>query len=601
MHLSRIKIKNFRNFAHLDVSLAGDIVIVGENRVGKSNLLYALRLVFDSTLPDSARQLGLADFWDGLDEPGAEDKITVSVEIRDFEDDPDILALLTDFRLDDDPHTVRLTYEFRPRADLEDGPASEDDYEFICYGGENEAKRFGHELRRRIPMDLLPALRDAEGDLATWRRSPLRPLIESAFSDVDRADLDKIKEAIEAATDELTKFEAVEELEENLRQLFVAMSGPKQDVKPSLGFGATDIARVYRNIRLLIDEGLRTISDASLGSANIVFLTLKALELKRQIDENRRDHTLLAIEEPEAHLHPHLQRSVYRHLFAGIRSGDAESPLSIVLTSHSPHIASIAPLRSFLLLKDEGDRGTVGRSTASIDLTEEETEDLGRYLDVTRAEMLFARGILLVEGDAEKFLIPRFAEALGHRLDHLGITVCSVAGTNFTPYVKFLSALGIPFAVITDWDPIAGKKPLGMNRAAKLVLLAERTRTGETPEALRDELKQMIKDGDEVGLSDKCDTFGVFTNSHTLEVDLFHDGFAEQILETLGEQSFSAERKEWIEEWAADHDALDVEKYLTLIDAVGKGRFAQRLASRIGDMGPPAYIRNAIEFVAGRV
>jgi putative ATP-dependent endonuclease of OLD family len=96
MYLSRIKISNFRNFSDLDVALAGNIVIVGENRVGKSNLLYALRLLFDPTLPDSARQLGLADFWDGLEQPGEDDKITVSVEIKEFEDDLDVLALLTD-------------------------------------------------------------------------------------------------------------------------------------------------------------------------------------------------------------------------------------------------------------------------------------------------------------------------------------------------------------------------------------------------------------------------------------------------------------------------------------------------------------------------
>ena len=146
MHLSRIRIQNFRNFSELDVQLAGNVVVVGENRVGKSNFVYALRFIFDPTLPDSARQLRMADFWDGLDRPDADDKIVVSVEIREFEDDLDVLALLTDYRLDTDPHTVRLTYEFRPRADLEADPATENDYDFICYGGENDAKRFGYDF-----------------------------------------------------------------------------------------------------------------------------------------------------------------------------------------------------------------------------------------------------------------------------------------------------------------------------------------------------------------------------------------------------------------------------------------------------------------------
>jgi putative ATP-dependent endonuclease of OLD family len=220
---------------------------VGENRVGKSNLLYSLRLIFDPTLPDSSRQLSQSDLWDGLEEPDEEDEIIVSVEIKEFEDDLDVLAILTDFRLDEDPDTVRLTYEFRPKAGLQGQPASDDDYEFICYGGESETKKFGHDVRRRINMNLLPALRDAEGDLATWRRSPLRPLIESAFKDVDRNDLEDIKNAIESATAQLEEFETVEELEENLGNLFAAMSGPKQDINPSLGFGATDVSKRLSN------------------------------------------------------------------------------------------------------------------------------------------------------------------------------------------------------------------------------------------------------------------------------------------------------------------------------------------------------------------
>jgi putative ATP-dependent endonuclease of OLD family len=586
MHLSRVRIVNFRNFAELAVPLVGNVLMVGENRVGKSNFIFALRLVLDSSLPDSARELKLGDIWDGCD-LATSPEVRVDIDLADFDSDPNFVALLTDYRLASDYTVARLTYAFTKKASVAGAPKSEADYEFKVYGGDDESKSIRNDLRRRISLDLLNALRDAEAELGSWRSSPLRPLLEDAIGKVTDAELDAVGADLTAATTKLSALDPVKTLEDGLRTQIADLAGTSQDIKAKLGFASTDPKRLLRSVGLYIDDGRRGIAEASLGSANLALLTLKLAEFSWRRQQNERNYTLLVIEEPEAHLHPHLQRRVFHRLF----TENAQEPRGLFLTTHSPNVASIAPLQSIVLLK-ETDRGTKAFSLAHLSLNENELEDLQRYLDSTRAEILFSRAVIFVEGDAEIALLPVFAGTCGRDLNELGITVCSVGGVNFSPYVKFATALDLPFGVITDWDPLEGKAPLGRKRALDL-LDDIKTTKGEAALAAEERVALEADDGQ---LREVAKNAGIFLNDSTLEIEIARSpALTGALLSVLEAENFGVTRSERIARWKADAATLDGEQLLSMVADVGKGRLAGRLAKKAIGLNPPDYIAGAIE------
>lgn len=583
MRIDRLQITNFRNFMAFDVRLGNHAVIVGENRAGKSNLLHALRLLLDPSLPDTARQLREEDFWDGLPRPlTPEDRITISVDFADFEGNEEQLASLAEHLISSEPMVARLSYVFERVAGSEDP----NDCDFSIYGGDRPENVVHSEIRRRLPLDLLPALRDAEGDLANRRRSPLGALLDQAVAETDEEELDDIAEQVTAATTALTELSAIKELSDDVTARLVSMVGGGHAGDFQLGVGPSDPQRLIRALRPLIDEGRRGIGEASLGSSSLLYLALKSLEFELLVDEGRRDHTFLAIEEPEAHLHPHLQRLTFRHF---LEHRGAGGNTTILLTTHSPHIVSVTPLRSLVVLRRMQDEGTEAVSTAHVELSDVDVADLERYLDVTRGEIVFSRGVLLVEGAAEEFLVPKLAELNGFNLDELGITVCSVAGTNFLPYAKFLGPTGlkIPHAVITDFDL---KNGLSYGAARVRTLLQS---VGETVDQAAD--SNDIRD---LGVE-----HGFFLNDSTFEIDLFRSGRHVSMSKTLSALTSVAVARQRAQQWRDDPKSLDEARFLADITEIGKGRFAQRLASVISTMKSkacPDYIKQAITYVADR-
>ncbi|MGV4072445.1 ATP-dependent nuclease [Citrobacter freundii] len=594
MYLSNLRIANFRNFETVDIPLSGNIVLLGENRVGKSNLLFAIRLVIDPTLPDSARQLKLSDFWDGCD-LSTSPQIEVHLEFADFDSDASLSALLTDFRIADNPALARLSYVFRKKEDIAGEPKSSEDCEFIVYGGGQESRTIASRVRRRIAMDMLDALRDAEAQLASWRNSPLRPLLEDAFGSLSRADLDRVASALESATDIMEAFPPIKNLEESLRGGILNLAGTAHDLDARLRFAPTDPLRLMRSISMFIDDGKRGITEASLGSANVALISLKLAEFAWRRAKNERNFSLLCIEEPEAHLHPQLQRAVFDKLF-----NNADEAQSLIVTSHSPTLASIAPLRSVVRLCRDQDGRTQAFSLAGLPVSSDELDDIERYLTATRAELLFAKGVIFVEGDAEEVLIPGFAEAMGFNLDELGITVCSVAGVNFEPYVKLAGSLGIRIAVITDWDPLDGSKPpLGKARAISIWDAICSVRPDRYK--LSAENRAWFVDKGFEECRDVWKPVGIFLSSQTFEVSVANTpSLKDALLNILDEQGFGSLRSSRIASWRAGQNP-DPAQLLAMISDIGKGRLAAKLKKKASGLAPPEYIAAAIQYVVSNV
>jgi predicted ATP-dependent endonuclease of OLD family len=155
---------------------------------------------------------------------------------------------------------------------------------------------------------------------------------------------------------------------------------------------------------------------------------------------------LFAIEEPEIYLHPHAIRVMISTL-EGIAEQD-----QVVFTTHSDEFANRVPLENITILRRDGTQSCATKPDLS-GIAAEQLTKVRRYMVEDRSDMLFARSVILVEGQSEQFALPAFAQKLGYEIDKLGISIVFVGGKgNFQHYHRILEAFDIPHIILGDGD-----------------------------------------------------------------------------------------------------------------------------------------------------
>lgn len=441
MHLAKLVIKNFRKLKYVELSFQDGLnVLVGGNNVGKTAVVDALRALLaghDEPYP----RLGEEDVHRPQGGPPSSDIVFEYVFAGlSLDDEADFLAALVPGASGGLEAHIKIRY-----SDPDKGGR----LRAKRWCGEHEDVSLTTDMMENLRGVYLPPLRDASQGLKPGRTSQLARLLQ-LLSDDDG--IKGINKALQELDGELKAHLPIVNTHEAINTRHKTMLGPQLAQLLEVGLSASDFKSLKSRLSLMVDA--LEIEQNGLGFNNLIYMAVVLSELTKNPDSCFRG---LIVEEPEAHLHPQLQAVLLQYL-QSIQAVDGEKPVQLFVTSHSPNFASIADLNSLVCLVDSGTAVEIFLPR-SVTFEKGKREKLERYLDVTRAELFFARRVIFVEGAAELMMVDALAKRMGCDLRQHGVSLISVEGLNFDSFLPLFGdkALKIPVAVLTDADPVPPK------------------------------------------------------------------------------------------------------------------------------------------------
>lgn len=435
MILASVKLDGFRNFKKAKINLAEKSLIIGANDVGKTNLLWAIRLLLDRSLSDYDIDPKDSDFY------AFEQTNTFIIQLH-FEDVvEDCVVSKLKGKIGDDNKLVLAYKAFR------DETTKIKTYQLLAGSTSDLLEEIDDRYYRKVlNVKYISSRRDLHNYISREKGYLFQIAKENREAKEVAEDeklYSEIQSELKAVDEKIPKLNFISSATNTINEELAKLSLHHTKQKIVFDASTSNVDNFINSVSIASKSNEQSVLIGGDGRLNQIYLALWASR-NELTQESLKEVTIFCIEEPEAHLHPHQQRKLADYLNSSIKG-------QVLLTSHSPQIASeFSPNSIVRLYNKKG--ATKAASNGASEIIDVAFKDFGYRLSIIPAEAFFSDVVLLIEGASEELFYKTLSTQLKIDLDRLNISILMVDGVGFATFIKILNSLKIEWVLRTDND-----------------------------------------------------------------------------------------------------------------------------------------------------